>query len=135
MILAYQPVICFADCTGRGVGRDPKDREGIFPYLRLGADVKGADTSIIGPVNTEIAGNLAQIGVLGGKDPTICQGNVEQAAEKIFEHCPIVREQPTNLASIAFEPGGAFPCEVEYQSDVFLFSRGDLEHVAESGDF
>jgi len=135
MILAYQPVICFADCADRGIGQNPKDREGIFPYLSLGVDVKGADASVIGPANTEIAGNLAQIGVLGGKDAAIRQGNVEQAAEKIFEHCPIVREQPANLASIAFEPSDAFSREVEYQPDVFLLSRGDLEHVAESGDF
>jgi hypothetical protein len=39
------------------------------------------------------------------------------------------------LASIAFEPSGAFSREVEYQPDVFVFSRGDLEHVAEGGDF
>jgi hypothetical protein len=60
---------------------------------------------------------------------------VEQAAEQIFEHYPIVREQPANLASIAFESSGAFSREVKYQSDVFLLSRRNSEHVAESGDF
>jgi hypothetical protein len=78
--------------------------------------------------------NFTQIGVLGGKDAAIRESNVKQAAEKVLEHRSIVCEQPTNLAGIAFKPGGALSCEVENQPYVFRFPRGNLEHLAKGGD-
>src|SRR5215468_10843130 len=81
-----------------------------------------------------MVGDLTQIGIFGIAQPAIRQRDVEQAAEQVFKHRLIIREQPADLSRIAVEPGGAAASDVEHQPDVLLFAGRHLEYVAEGGD-
>src|SRR6516162_490528 len=135
MTLAHQTMIGFADRAGRGVRQNPEDRVGILARLLFRAHMERPDSGIIHCIEAEMPSNLAQIGILGGENAAVGQGNVEQATEKILQDWPIGRKQAADLAGIALETGGALAGEVKHQPDMLLFARRDLKDLAKSRDF
>src|SRR6266404_6957541 len=135
MTLAHQTMIGLADRAGGGAGQNPEDRVRVLPPLRLGADMESPDAGVIRCLETEIPSHFAQILVFGGKDASICESNMEQAAEQVLEHGSIGREQTADLAGIALEPGSALAGEVKHQPDMLLFARRNLKNLAKSRDF
>src|SRR5258708_38377987 len=117
MALAHQTMIGLADCAGRGAGQDPEDCVRVFAPLRLSADMESPDAGVIRCLKTEMPSHVAQILVLGGKDASIRESNMEQTAEQGLEHCPIGREQTADLTSIAVQSSPALAGEVENPSD------------------
>src|SRR6185312_5956316 len=98
------------------------------------AGIERADAGVFRRREAEMAGDLAQVLVLGGADLAVGEGNVEEAAEQVLEHGPVAGEEPPDLPCIAFEPVGAAPRQVENEAHVLLFARRHLEHLAERGD-
>jgi len=134
MALAHQPVICLADRSGRGAGQDSEDRIGIFARGFLRADMECSDAGVIGGIKAKMLSDFAQIGILGREDAAIGESNMEQPAEKIFEHRPIIGKQTADLAGVALIPGGTFSGEVEDQPDMPFLTWRDLKYFAKSGD-
>jgi hypothetical protein len=54
-----------------------------------GSDERGAQPRIAGGIKPQMAGDLAQIGVLGRAQPAIGQSDIKQPAEQILENCPM----------------------------------------------
>src|SRR5689334_3892932 len=107
----------------------------IFPSVRRRADMEGPDSGIVGGIKTKMPGHLVQIIILGGADAAVGEGNMEETAEKILEHCPVASEQPAHLTRIALEPRRALAGEVEYEPDMVLFARRYLENLAKCRHF
>src|SRR6516164_9659978 len=131
MSLTDQTTVGLADCAEGGPGQHAENCVGIFGDILLRADVEGPNAGIIRSVQAEMAGDFAQVVVLSGTDEPVGEGDVKKTAEKVLQHRPIIGKQPTDLSSVALEPGGAFPGKIEDEPHVLLFARRHLKDLAE----
>ena len=81
-----------------------------------------------------MAGDLAQIAILGRAQPSIGKGDVEQPAEQVLQHAAIPGEHAADLAGVTLEARGALAGKIEDQPQMRLLTRRHLEHLAEGGD-
>ena len=108
---------------------------GILARRLPRADMESADTHKIRWYETEMPGDFAQISIFGRKDAAIGEGNMKEPAEKVFENCPIVCEQPAHLAGVALESRSALSRKVEDEPNVLFLSGRDLKYFAKGSDF
>src|SRR6516225_10233643 len=127
MARAHQAVVGLPDRAQRSVPTDAEDYVWILGLLLFHPDVMRPNAGVVAVTEAKMLGDLVQVGILVGADPTVGEGNMEQPAEQVLEHRLVAREQPADLTRIALEPGCAFASEIEHQPDVIFLAPRDLK--------